>query len=84
MTIEISADDAQLLESLVASGEYDSIASCVHVALSCLVGEFDESAAAHIEEGMAQIERGETLTMDEVRVYLEAEKAAWRREHLSQ
>ncbi len=83
MTIEISADDAQLLESLVASGEYDSIASCVHVALSGLVGEFDAAAAAHIEEGMAQIERGETLTMDELRTSLEADKAAWRREHIS-
>ena len=84
MTIEISEDDAQLLESLVASGEYDSVASCVHVALSGLLGEFDECSAAHIEEGMAQIERGETLTMDEVRVYLEAKKEAWRREHLAQ
>jgi hypothetical protein len=32
---------------------------------------------------MAQIERGETLTMDEVRASLEVHNAAWRRAHPS-
>jgi Arc/MetJ-type ribon-helix-helix transcriptional regulator len=78
MTIEISAEDAQMLESLVASGRYESIASCVHAALSGLAGRYDEAAAAHIDEGLGQLDRAEGRLLDEVLLALDRRKAAWR------
>lgn len=78
MTIEISAEDAQLLELLVASGCSESIASCVPAALSGLAGRYDEAAAAHIDEGLGQLDRAEGRSLDGVLLALDRRKAAWR------
>ena len=77
MTIEISAEDGKRLQEMVEVGDYDSVESCIHAALAGLSGEFDEHAAAHIEEGIAQLERGERRTPAQLKQNLAARRAGW-------
>lgn len=77
MTIEISADDGKRLQEIVEAGEYDSVESYIHAFLAGLSGEFDEHADAHIEEGIAQLERGERRTPAQLKQNLAARRAGW-------
>ncbi len=77
MTIEISPEDGMLVQGLVDAGEYESVESCVHAALARLSGEVDEEVAAHIGDGIEQLERGEGRTPEQVRYNLALRRAAW-------
>ena len=78
MTIEILPEDRLLVHSLVEAGEYESVESCLHAALAGLSGEFDEEAAAQIADGIAQLDRGEGRTLENVQQNLAARRTAWR------
>ena len=85
MTIKLSAEDEALVRSLM-NGQDCTPEDIVRAALEWLAADVEsfEEYKALIEEKLqrsfAQVERGESLTPEEVREYMERRKEAWRKE----
>jgi len=69
MEVKLSPELQAKLDSLAAQQGRDS-ASLVHEAVERLIG-YDEWFMRRVEEGLAQIERGEVLPHDEVTARME-------------
>jgi len=69
MEVKLSPELQAKLDSIAAQQGRDS-ASLVHEAVERLIG-YDEWFMRQVEEGLAQIERGEVLEHDEVAARME-------------
>jgi antitoxin ParD1/3/4 len=79
MNISIEPDLARFIEEQVRSGRYDSADAAVNAAVSrlkaeeeLLADEPDDDDVAAIEEGLAQLDRGEGRPWEDVRAELKA------------
>ena len=71
MDLELSPEVQQFVEDRVKSGEYGSVREVLEAGINRLMldpePELDADTLAAIDEGLAQIERGETVPWPEVR-----------------
>ena len=79
MNVSIEPDLAKFIEDEVRSGRYDSPDAAVNAAVSrlkaeqeLLAEEVDDEDVAAIEEGLAQLDRGETRPWEQVRAEFKA------------
>jgi antitoxin ParD1/3/4 len=84
MTIEINRPEIEkLIEQRLHSGAFESVEDVIFDALE-IQGEREawlqqnkEAINAKIKRGLDQLDRGEGIPGDKLRLRLEAEKAAW-------
>jgi putative addiction module CopG family antidote len=79
MNVSLDPELAQFIEDQVRAGRYDSPTAAVNAAVSRLKAEqdllsadLDDDDLAAIEEGLAQLNRGEGRPWEEVRAELKA------------
>jgi putative addiction module CopG family antidote len=79
MNVSIEPDLAKFIEEQVRAGRYGTADAAVNAAVSrlkaeqeLLAEEVDDEDVAAIEEGLAQLDRGETLPWEQVRAELKA------------
>ena len=79
MNVSLRPDLAKFIAEQVSSGRFDSAEAAVNAAVArvkaeqeLLAGELDDEDLAAIEEGLAQLNRGETRPWHEVRAELKA------------
>ena len=84
MTIEIKRPEIEaLIQQRLRSGAFESVEDVLFDALEiqrereAWLQENKEAIGAKIERGLAQLERGEGVSGDELRTRLAADKAAW-------
>jgi antitoxin ParD1/3/4 len=84
MTIEINRPEIEaLIRQRLHSGAFESVEDVLFDALGmqsereAWLQENREAINAKIERGLAQLDRGEGISGDELRARLEADKAAW-------
>jgi predicted transcriptional regulator len=86
MTVDLNPEQERRVKALIDSGRYQDAQAVVDRALEDVFAEEDwfttnrDEIAAAIEEGLAQAERGELYTEEEVRSWMDAEKKAWMAE----
>lgn len=87
MTIQLGSDDERMIAKRLESGAFSSVEEVIHRALEAqdtgeawLASERIE-IEARIERGLAQAERGEVLSAEELRTRMTNGKAAWTSEH---
>ena len=86
MTVDLNPEQERRVKELIASGVYQDAQAVVDRALESVFAEEDwfttnrDEIAAAIEEGVAQAERGELYSDEEVRSWMDAEKKAWMAE----
>ena len=84
MKVELKPEDELLVQRSLKVGKFSSPEEVVHHALQSLAAEerwvqiSQENISAHIDIGVAQLDRGEGLTPEESLAWLEAQKDAWR------
>ena len=89
MTVDLNPEQERRVKELIDSGRYPDAQSVVDRALESLFAEEDwftdnrDEIAAAIEVGIAQAERGELYSEEEVRSWMDAEKKAWMAEKRS-
>ncbi len=88
MTIEINRPEIEaLIQQRLHSGAFESVEDVLFDALEmqsereAWLLENKEVINAKIERGLAQLDQGEGIPGDRLRGRLEADKAAWLREH---
>src|ERR1700722_2522278 len=88
MTIEINRPEIEaLIQQRLHSGAFESVEDVLFDALEiqgereAWLQENKEVINAKIERGLAQLDRGEGIPGDALRGRLEADKAAWLRDH---
>ncbi|MCC6797426.1 MAG: type II toxin-antitoxin system ParD family antitoxin [Candidatus Hydrogenedentes bacterium] len=82
--MEIPVAIEPLINEQLASGRYESIEILLHDALTILKDQQDddlEELRAMLQEGLDEIERGETLPAEEVFAELRALQASYRNNH---
>jgi Arc/MetJ-type ribon-helix-helix transcriptional regulator len=86
MTVEIKPEDELLVRRSLDEGLFSSAEEVVHHALRSQ--EFERWIAAnkqdisdHIDEGWAQLDRGESLSEEECKAQMAEMKARWRKEN---
>ena len=74
MHIELTKDHEDWLRSQVAAGRYASLEEAIAEAIDALKNEEDDLAWAKplVEEGRAELDRGEAVSADEVFARVEA------------
>jgi putative addiction module CopG family antidote len=79
MNVSLRSDVAKFIAEQVAAGRYTSADAAVNAAVArvmaeeeLLAGELNDEDLAAIEEGLAQLERGEGRPWQEVRAELKA------------
>jgi putative addiction module CopG family antidote len=79
MNVSLKPDLARFIEEQVTAGRYDSADAAVNAAVARLKAEeellsedLDDDDLAAIEEGLAQLDRGEGRPWEEVRAELKA------------
>jgi putative addiction module CopG family antidote len=79
MNVSIDPDLAKFIEDQVRAGRYGSADAAVNAAVSRLkaeqelvAGELDDDDVEAIEEGLAQLDRGETVPWEKVRAEFRA------------
>ena len=84
MTIKISRPEIEaLIQQRLHSGAFESVEDVLFDALEiqrkreAWLQENKEAIGSKIERGLAQLERGEGVSGDELRTRLAADKAAW-------
>jgi antitoxin ParD1/3/4 len=84
MTIQINRPEIEaLIQQRLHSGAFESVEDVLFDALEiqgereAWLQENKEAINARIERGLAQLDRGEGISGDELRGRLEADKAAW-------
>ena len=84
VTIEITRPEIEaLIQQRLHSGAFESVEDVLFDALEiqgereAWLQENKEAINAKIERGLAQLDRGEGISGDELRGRLEADKAAW-------
>ena len=86
MTVDLNPEQERQVKALIDSGRYPDVQAVLDRALQDVFAEEDwfptnrDEIAAAIEEGLAQAERGELYTEEEVRSWMDAEKKAWMAE----
>jgi Arc/MetJ-type ribon-helix-helix transcriptional regulator len=87
MTITLRPDQEKAIARAIESGAYQSPDEVIERALEVLLSEVEwASQDKHalnqkIERGIAQLDRGEGVSGDELRARLGRRKAAWLEEH---
>jgi len=79
MNVSLRSDLAKFISEQVTAGRYSSADAAVNAAVArikaeeeLLAGEVDDDDLAAIEEGLAQLNRGESRPWEEVRAELRA------------
>ena len=77
MELELSEEAKRFIDESVRSGAYGSVREMLEAGIARLMldpppPEIDDETLAEIDEGIAQIERGETVPWHEVRAELMA------------
>ncbi len=74
MSISLSPEDQKIVEALVASGRFNSADDALHAGLEALEEDKDwqRYASDRISVGLADIEAGRTVSVDEVLEMLHA------------
>ena len=79
MNVSLRSDLAKFISEQVTAGRYSSADAAVNAAVArikaeeeLLAGEVDDDDLAAIEEGLAQLNRGESRPWEEVRAELKA------------
>jgi antitoxin ParD1/3/4 len=87
MAIEINRPEIEaLIQQRLRSGAFTSVEDVLFDALEAQsereawLAENKDAIRAKIDRGLAQLDRGEGISGDQLREHLEADKAAWRRE----
>ncbi|MGB9206107.1 MAG: hypothetical protein WCB94_19270 [Terriglobales bacterium] len=87
MTIEINRPEIEtLIRQRLHSGAFESVEDVLFDALELQseretwLQENKQAVDAKIERGLAQLDRGEGISGDQLRGRLEADKAAWLRD----
>lgn len=71
MTIDLSPEDQQRAEALVASGQFSSVEAAVHAGLDAIHNEFQEEqtwneyASERIAAGLDDVRAGRTIPVDD-------------------
>jgi len=88
MTIEINRPEIEaLIQQRLHSGAFESVEEVLFDALEmqsereAWLEENKEAINAKIERGLAQLDRGEGIAENQLRGRLEADRAAWLRDH---
>ena len=88
MAIEIKRQDPEvLIQQRMHSGGFETVEDVLFDALEMQherevwLLENKDGIDAKIERGLAQLQRGEGIPSDELRVRLAADKAAWLKDH---
>jgi antitoxin ParD1/3/4 len=88
MTIEINRPEIEaLIQQRLHSGAFESVEDVLFDALEmqreqeAWLHENREDINAKIERGLAQVERGEGISADQLRKRLAANRTAWLRDH---
>ena len=75
MTITLTPEQQERLEAAVAAGHFASVEAAVPAAVDLILMPADTSdlswAKPYLDEARAQIERGETLTLEEFNAYVD-------------
>jgi Arc/MetJ-type ribon-helix-helix transcriptional regulator len=78
MTIRLKPELAKLIDEQVKSGQFESADEAVNAAVAhalieeeLLAGDIDDEDLAAIEEGLAQLKRGEGIPWEQVRAEIE-------------
>jgi antitoxin ParD1/3/4 len=89
MTIQINRPEIEaLIQERLHSGAFESVEDVLFDALEmqreqkAWLQENKEDINAKIERGLAQVERGEGISADQLRKRLAANRTAWLRDHL--
>lgn len=79
MNVSLRSDLARFIAEQVSAGRFDSADAAVNAAVArfkaeeeLLAGELDDEDLAAIEEGLAQLKRGDTRPWEDVRAELKA------------
>ncbi|MEO5923346.1 MAG: type II toxin-antitoxin system ParD family antitoxin [Bryobacteraceae bacterium] len=84
MKVELKPEDELLVQRSLEVGKFSSAEDVVHHALQSLAAEEhwfqanQETISAHIDLGIAQLDRGEGMTPEESLAWLETQKDEWR------
>lgn len=88
MTIQINRPEIEaLIQQRLHSGAFESVEDVLFDALEiqgereAWLRENKEAINAKIERGLSQLDRGEGIPGDKLRVRLDADKAAWLADH---
>lgn len=88
MTIEITRPEIEaLIQQRLHSGAFESVEDVLFDALEVQkeretwLQENKDAIQAKIERGLAQLDNGEGISGDQLRGRLEADKAAWLKDH---
>lgn len=83
MKIELKPEDEQLIQKRLQSGAFRTIDEVIHDALISQDAEEEwlqenrEAISAKIARGLAQLDAGQKVSGDVVRIRLQERKAAW-------
>jgi len=86
MIIQLKPEDEVLVQRRLQSGAFASAEELIHYALESLDAEEawlqENKADIHdkIEQGIAELDRGEGLSSQDARARLQEQKAAWLRQ----
>jgi Arc/MetJ-type ribon-helix-helix transcriptional regulator len=86
MMVEIKPEDEILVRRSLEEGFFASAEEVVHHALHAeaferWIAANKQSISEHIDEGWAQLDRGERLTEEECMAHMAEMKARWRKEN---
>ena len=87
MNVQLRPEDEQLVQKRLESGAFSSVEEVIHTALQTLEDdELDliankDAINAEIEAGLAELDRGEGSTEQEVRAWMAEQKQVWRANH---
>ena len=87
MTIQLRPEDEQLVQKCLQSGAFSTVDEIIHRALETL--ELEESWLVankefineEIDSGLAELDRGEGETEEQVRAWMAEQKQTWRAKH---
>jgi antitoxin ParD1/3/4 len=87
MTVQLRPEDEQLVQKRLQSGDFSNIDEVIHHALQTQDAEESwlalekEVIQEKIARGLAELERGEGMSGDELQTRLQAAKKVWLAEH---
>ena len=87
MTIQLTAEDEKLIQKRLQSGAFRSVEEIIHDALAsqdeetAWLAENQDAINEKIARGIAQLDRGEGVTGEEARAWLQQRKAGWLRDN---
>jgi len=92
MNVQLRPEDEQIVQERLQTGAFSSAEEVIHTALQTLALQTSEDEELRliankdiindeIEAGLAELDRGEGSTEQEVRAWMAEQKQAWRANH---